>query len=621
MRTVLALILSALTLAALVATAGQAASSRSDACVRAKGERAIAICTRAIDSRRLAGRDLARAHVRRGLEYARAQKLEQALADYDLAIKADPTYATAFVNRGVAWVKSSDHERAIADLGQAIRMAPSYARAYAFRGFVLAATGQIESALDDLNEAVRLGPNDALTHANRGAVLVQKGDYDRAIADLDQAIRIDANLAAAYSYRGDAYSKKGDVGRAMADLNAALKLDETPGGAVRRGLLEETTDELGSARVATTSGKPTQKPSSKTRPQQPQDVAAKPEQANPEQTKPQQAKPERPKPANLQQPAAQQTQPQPSNTTPPASASAPTATSPAASGSPTTPAAGSAATTIAPPQVQPAAPSSSAILGDQAAVPPGAAPAATGRPDHSAPLASKRPRRALLIGNAAYPDHDTVLAHPLADVRALAGELTKLGFEVETKLNVTKGELERALRSFYETITPETTALVYFGGFAIQINRSNYFIPVDATIYTEPDVVRTGVNLSAVLSELDLRQAQLKIAIVDASRRNPFERRLLRKGSIGLAPMTGRAGTMVMFAAAPDQAIDESDGENSLFIRTLLDEFRKPSTTVEQAFGRTRTAIARATNGVQVPWISNLAEDFSLRSKQVEESR
>ena len=74
-------------------------------------------------------------------------------------------------------------------------------------------------------------------------------------------------------------------------------------------------------------------------------------------------------------------------------------------------------------------------------------------------------------------------------------------------------------------------------------------IPVDAQIWTEADVRRDGFSLETVLGEINSRGAGVKIALIDASRRNPFERRF-RSFSAGLAPVIAPNGTLVMYSAA-----------------------------------------------------------------------
>jgi hypothetical protein len=137
-------------------------------------------------------------------------------------------------------------------------------------------------------------------------------------------------------------------------------------------------------------------------------------------------------------------------------------------------------------------------------------------------------------------------------------------------------------------------------------------IPVDAQIWTEADVRRDGFSLETVLGDINSRGAGVKIALLDASRRNPFERRF-RSFSAGLAPVIAPNGTLVMYSAALSSVISDSGSDHSLFVRELLKEIRTPDLMAEETLNRTRLGVTRASRQEQVPWISSsLAEDFSF---------
>jgi lipoprotein NlpI len=115
-----------------------------------------------------------------------------------------------------------------------------------------------------------------------------------------------------------------------------------------------------------------------------------------------------------------------------------------------------------------------------------------------------------------------------------------------------------------------------------------------------------------VLGEINSRGAGVKIALIDASRRNPFERRF-RSFSAGLAPVIAPNGTLVMYSAALSSVVGDNGGDHSLFVRELLKEIRVPDLMAEETLNRTRVGVTRASRSEQVPWISSsLAEDFSF---------
>jgi len=223
------------------------------------------------------------------------------------------------------------------------------------------------------------------------------------------------------------------------------------------------------------------------------------------------------------------------------------------------------------------------------------------------------PRLALVIGNANYPDADAPLKEPINDAHALADELKHDGFAVTTAENLGHEAMLQAFDKLYAAIKPRALVVVFFSGYGIQSGKQTFLIPVDAQIWTENDIRRDGIGLDNVLDELNSRGAGVKLAILDASRRNPFERRF-RAVSMGLAPATSTPqNSLVMFSAAPRTVVDDATTSHGLFVEELLKEMRAPDLTADEALSRTAKGVSRASDGVQVPWISSsLTEDFSF---------
>ncbi|MDA9431682.1 caspase family protein [Bradyrhizobium sp. CCBAU 51627] len=230
----------------------------------------------------------------------------------------------------------------------------------------------------------------------------------------------------------------------------------------------------------------------------------------------------------------------------------------------------------------------------------------------TAPSIAAGDRFALVIGNAKYPDADSPLKEPINDARDVADELKRDGFSVEVGENLTGDGMRRAFDKLYGKIKPGSVALLFYSGFGIQSARQSYMIPVDAQIWTESDVRRDGFSIETILGELNTRGAGVKIALIDASRRNPFERRF-RSFSAGLTPVIAPNGTLVMYSAALASVVSDAGGDHSLFVQELLKEIRVPDLMAEETLNRTKMGVTRASRGEQVPWISSsLAEDFSF---------
>jgi len=221
-------------------------------------------------------------------------------------------------------------------------------------------------------------------------------------------------------------------------------------------------------------------------------------------------------------------------------------------------------------------------------------------------------RYALVVGNAKYPDADAPLKEPVNDAHDVADELKRDGFQVDIGVNLTGDAMRRAFGRLYAKIKPGDVVLLFFSGYGIQSNRQTFMIPVNAQIWQESDVRRDGINLETVLGDINNRGAGVKIALLDASRRNPYERRF-RSFSAGLAPVLAPNGTLVMYSAALSSVISDRSSDHSLFVQELLKEIRVPNLMAEETLNRTRAGVTRASHEQQVPWISSsLAADFSF---------
>jgi tetratricopeptide (TPR) repeat protein len=113
--------------------------------------------------------------------------------------------ADVYMARGYAHGRRSAFDQALADYNEAIRLKPNHLFALNNRGSELLRRNQIDQALVDLNQAIGMNPTSALPFHNRGDAYFRKGQYDRAVADLNEAVKRDANLAQSYFLRGRAF--------------------------------------------------------------------------------------------------------------------------------------------------------------------------------------------------------------------------------------------------------------------------------------------------------------------------------------------------------------------------------------------------------------------------------
>jgi uncharacterized caspase-like protein len=216
---------------------------------------------------------------------------------------------------------------------------------------------------------------------------------------------------------------------------------------------------------------------------------------------------------------------------------------------------------------------------------------------------------ALVIGNGHYPDASEPLSQPINDARALDGALRRDGFDVDVIEDANKDDMARAIARLQAKIKPGTVVMLFYGGYAIEAGRESYMIPVDARIWKERDVRREGTSVERVLELMKSQGARAKLVVLDASRRNPYERRF-RAFSHGLSPINAPANALILSSATPGKVVDDSLGQNSVLVAELLNNLDGKSAGAEAVFNKTRAAVSRASEGEQVPSVSSsLLED------------
>jgi len=181
--------------------------------------------------------------------------------------------------------------------------------------------------------------------------------------------------------------------------------------------------------------------------------------------------------------------------------------------------------------------------------------------------------------------------------------------------DASKDDMTRAIGRLKSRIKPDSVVMLFFGGYGIQLGRESYMIPVDATIWKESDVRRNGISVESVLEMMKEQGARAELAVIDASRRNPYERRF-RAFSHGLAPINAPDNALILSSATPGKVADDSTGHYSVLMAELLSNLNarqadKPA--AETVFNKTRVAVTRASEGEQVPSVSSsLSEEVRL---------
>ena len=181
-----------------------------------------------------------------------------ALADYEQAVRAAPEEPNHFRNRAVALRRLGRHDEALADLDEALRMSPEDGRTLHEKAVTLRAAGRGREALalsdelvartrsanalnnrcwsralagvelagaeSDCAEAVKREPKSAGYWDSYALVALRRGQLDEAIRRYDHALSLAPKQAVSLYARGLTKLRKGDAAGGRADMAAGRAL-------------------------------------------------------------------------------------------------------------------------------------------------------------------------------------------------------------------------------------------------------------------------------------------------------------------------------------------------------------------------------------------------------------
>jgi len=164
------------------------------------------------------------AHRNLGTALEHAGRIEEAIAQYEQALRLQPDDAEAHYNLGNALAKLGRTPEAIAQYEQALRIKPDLAMVHSNLGATLIGQGRVQEGIGHYEQALRINPNLAITQNNLGLVLDQLGRLAEAIGHYEQALRIQPGYAEAHYNLGNALEKLGRTPAAIAHYEQALRI-------------------------------------------------------------------------------------------------------------------------------------------------------------------------------------------------------------------------------------------------------------------------------------------------------------------------------------------------------------------------------------------------------------
>jgi formylglycine-generating enzyme required for sulfatase activity len=217
-------------------------------------------------------------------------------------------------------------------------------------------------------------------------------------------------------------------------------------------------------------------------------------------------------------------------------------------------------------------------------------------------------RVALVIGNSVY-QNVVQLANPANDATAMATMLKGAGFDVvQLKRDLKASDMRRALRDFTDDVRDADVAVVYYAGHGIEINGTNYLIPVDAVLERDIDAFDEAIPLDRILTVVDPAK-KLRLIILDACRDNPFSKAMKhnmasRSVTRGLSTIDPSSpNTLIAYAAKAGSTAADGDDKNSPFATALVKYLPRPGLDLRMAFGFVRDDVLKVTHNRQEPFV------------------
>ncbi len=190
-----------------------------DACKQARNAKPSAI------TYRYAAELASWAFNRRGQLKAEAGRQEEALVDFNDAVRADASRWLACHNRGVLLAQSGQYEQAFDDFSRTIELDPKFAKAYSNRAALHLLAGDADPALHDYRRAIELDPKLAVAQRGCGRAYHLHRQLDEALRHYNEAVRLAPHDAYAVASRADVLTDLGRYAEAAAEYERSLQLE------------------------------------------------------------------------------------------------------------------------------------------------------------------------------------------------------------------------------------------------------------------------------------------------------------------------------------------------------------------------------------------------------------
>lgn len=167
---------------------------------------------------------LALAYNNLGLYYRQAGNPDEAIKNYNLAIRYDPSKGYFYNNRGKVYFERGEFEQALEDCNKCLEITPDHVNALSNRGAIYGMKKNYEQALADLTRALELDPQNSSALSNRGVIYFETKEYEKTIGDYLRFLQIEPGNADIINTVGLCYLKLKIYDKALDYFNRSIEL-------------------------------------------------------------------------------------------------------------------------------------------------------------------------------------------------------------------------------------------------------------------------------------------------------------------------------------------------------------------------------------------------------------
>jgi tetratricopeptide (TPR) repeat protein len=162
--------------------------------------------------------------IQSGRDLAKQGRLEEALAEFEAALKLDPNTKVAHLAAGAVKARLHREDEALKHFREVLRIDPLNLQAHLRAARVLLAKREIDRAQEFAESAQRIDPQSPAVHLFLGHLALIRKDLATAKKHLTQALTFNPRLVRARLQMAAVLRNEGKLDEALAQVNAAVRI-------------------------------------------------------------------------------------------------------------------------------------------------------------------------------------------------------------------------------------------------------------------------------------------------------------------------------------------------------------------------------------------------------------